>query len=263
MATMYSADMGASAGVVPPLLTARDALYLDFDGTLTDIAPRPDAVAIAQSLPPLLDALRMHLGGAVAIVTGRRLDDIDIWLAPLRLAGAGLHGAELRRTPDADSHEHRVPAAPLLARSLLERFGSDPRLLVENKGASVALHFRAAPERGDECSAAMTELATAHGLATVAGKMVVEARPPGIDKGGAIRALASHPPFRGRRPVFVGDDVTDEDGFAAAQAAGGIGIKVGAPAGSARYNCGDVGAVHAWLDASLLHLRKSPGSVHG
>ncbi|MFA5939945.1 MAG: trehalose-phosphatase [Sinimarinibacterium sp.] len=253
----------ASAGVVPPLLSARDALYLDFDGTLTDIAPRPDAVAIAQTLPPLLDALRMLLGGAVAIVTGRRLDDIDTWLAPLRLAGAGLHGAELRRTPDADSFEHRVPAAPLIARSLMERFGSDPRLIVENKGASVALHFRAAPERGDECAAAMAELAAAHGLGAIAGKMVVEARPPGVDKGSAIRALASDPPFRGRRPVFVGDDVTDEDGFAAVQAEGGVGIKVGERTGAAHYNCADVGAVHAWLDASLLHLRQSPRRIHG
>ncbi|MEQ1438960.1 trehalose-phosphatase [Fontimonas sp. SYSU GA230001] len=246
----------ASAGVVPPLLSARDALYLDFDGTLTDIAPHPDAVTIARQLPALIDALRTHLDGAVAIVTGRRLDDIDTWLAPLRLVGAGLHGAELRRTPTGDSVEHRSPEVPVVARSLLDRFGADSRLLVENKGASVALHFRSAPERARECTAAMRALATTHGLVTIAGKMVVEARAPGIDKGRAILALASAPPFQGRRPVFVGDDVTDEDGFAAVQASGGFGIKVGDCETRARYRCADVDAVHHWIEACVQHLNE-------
>lgn len=241
---------------MPPLLTAGDALYLDFDGTLTDIAPRPDAVVISRELPSLLDALRTQLDGAVAIITGRRLDEIDTWLAPLRLAGAGLHGAELRRGPDADSSEHRSPAIPLIAKSLVQRFGDDPRLIVENKGASVALHFRAAPARADECITALTELAQTHGLGTVLGKMVVEARPPGIDKGVALRALAAHPPFSRRRPVFVGDDVTDEAGFTAVNADGGFGVKVGDGITGARYRCHGVDSVHAWLAASLVHLQQ-------
>lgn len=246
----------AGEGVVPPLLTARDALYLDFDGTLTDIAPRPDAVVIARDLPGLLGSLRERLGGAVAIITGRRLDDIDTWLSPLRLAGAGLHGAELRRAPDADSSEHRVPAVAAIAKALMQRFGDDRRLLIENKGASVALHFRAAPECAQDCAAAMTELASAHGLAVLPGKMVVEARPPGIDKGKALRSLAAHAPFSRRRPVFVGDDLTDEAGFAAVQSAGGVGVKVGDGASGARYRCSDVAAVHAWLRASAEELQR-------
>jgi trehalose 6-phosphate phosphatase len=244
-------------GTAPPLLAAGDALYLDFDGTLTDIAPRPDAVVIARDLPDLLGSLRERLGGAVAIITGRRLDDIDTWLSPLRLAGAGLHGAELRRAPDADSSEHRIPAVAAIAKALMQRFGDDRRLLVENKGASVALHFRAAPERAQDCTAAMAELANAHGLAVLPGKMVVEARPSGIDKGKALRSLAAHAPFSRRRPVFVGDDVTDEAGFAAVQSAGGVGVKVGDGASRARYRCSDVAAVHAWLRASAAQLQKN------
>lgn len=243
---------------MPPPLSASDALYLDFDGTLTQIAPRPDAVVVARALPPLLDTLRDRLDGAVAIVTGRRLDDIDSWLAPLRLAGAGLHGAELRTAPDADSREHRLPQIAIVAKALMQRFGDDQRILVENKGASVAVHFRAAPERGDECAAALGELAAVHALALVPGKMVVEARPPGVDKGAALHALAAQPPFSGRRPVFVGDDVTDEAGFAAAQAADGFGVKVGDGPSTARYHCTDVADVHRWLQASADAL--DPGA---
>lgn len=248
-------SIATSEDVVPPLLTAGDALYLDFDGTLTDIAPRPDAVTISRELPQLLEALRTQLDGAVAIVTGRRLDEIDTWLAPLRLAGAGLHGAELRRGPDTDSSEHRTPAVPIIAKALQQRFGADSRLIVENKGASVALHFRAAPARAAECIEALTELAQVQGLDIVLGKMVVEARPPGIDKGVALRALATHPPFSRRRPVFVGDDVTDEAGFAAVHADGGFGVKVGDGATAARYRCHGVDGVHAWLEESLIHLQ--------
>ncbi len=247
----------AGEGMVP-LLAAGDALYLDFDGTLTDIAPRPDAITIATELPELLATLCTQLDGAVAIVTGRRLDDIDTWLAPLRLAGAGLHGAELRRAPEADSSEQRVPAAALIAKALRAQFGADPRLIVENKGASVALHFRAAPERADDCRRALAALAAEHGLELIHGKMVVEARRPGIDKGTAIRSLAAQAPFRGRRPVFVGDDVTDEAGFAAVQADGGVGIKVGPGDSAARHRCTDVAAVHRWLRAGIAQLRAAP-----
>lgn len=245
------------AGVAPPLLSVGDALYLDFDGTLTDIAPRPDAVAVAQTLPPLLEALRARLDGGVAVITGRRLDDVDTWLAPLRLAGAGLHGAELRSRPDADSREHREPAIALLAQTLQRRFADDSRVVIENKGASLALHFRAAPERAQECASALERLATTHGLKIIHGKMVLEVCPSGIDKGAALRALAAHPPFRRRRPVFVGDDITDEAGFAAAHADGGHGVKVGAGVSVARHRCPDVDAVHAWLRASLIHLERS------
>ena len=238
----------------PPLLDRSAALYLDFDGTLADIALRPDGVVVREPLPALLAAMSARLGGAVAVITGRRLADVDALLAPLCLPGAGLHGAELR--PDA-GHVIRMPAPAALgalADTLRERFGTDGRLIVEDKGAAVALHFRLAPEREAECVAAMRALAAAAGLDVIAGSRVVEARPRGVDKGGALRALASAAPFAARRPVFVGDDVTDEDGFRAAAALGGHGIKVGAGATAARYRILEVPEVHAWMRTSMTAM---------
>ncbi|MGH8250725.1 MAG: trehalose-phosphatase, partial [Steroidobacteraceae bacterium] len=135
-------------------------------------------------------------------------------------------------------------------------FGGDPRLLIEDKGAGVALHYRRAPERAGECIAAMRELAAAAGLAVITGKNIVEARPRGTDKGVAVELLAVHAPFSARPPVFVGDDVTDEDGFRAAERAGGHGVKVGPGATAARYRLDRVGEVHDWLDSSLTALEQ-------
>jgi len=238
----------------PPALSMADALYLDFDGTLADLAPRPDRVVILGALPGLLMDLRARLGGAVAMVTGRPLADVDALLAPAALAGAGLHGAELRPHPGVASLIHRPNSVPPLLRALHERFDADQRLVIEDKGAAVALHYRLAPERAEECVAIMRALAVAPDLRVIAGNMVVEARPRNADKGAALRALALHAPFVARVPVFVGDDATDEDGFRAAAVLGGRGVKVGAGPTVARYCLDDVGAVHAWLRASLQAL---------
>lgn len=247
------ADAGTRAR--PPLLSATAALFLDFDGTLADIALHPDEVVVSEPLPQLLLALREQLAGAVAVVTGRRLAAVDAMLAPALLAGSGLHGAELRAESGG---EPRLDADPggggPLARALAARFADDPRIYVEDKGAGVSLHYRRAPERAHECAAAMQELAPKDRFDVTAGHMVVEARPRGADKGSALAALARLPPFAGRAPVFVGDDATDEDAFRAAERLGGYGVKVGPGPTAARYRIAEVGRVHEWLHESLAAL---------
>lgn len=238
----------------PPLLQHDSALFLDFDGTLADFAQHPDGVTIDAGLPALLAALRARLGGAVALVTGRTLAGLDSIAGLPAQAAAGLHGLELRfesgrtmssGTPDGASH---------IARQLRQQFRADPRLVVEDKGAAVALHWRQAPERAEECIAAMKGVAASPEFEVLRGHAVVEARPRGTNKGAALSALSKHGSFAGRRPVFVGDDVTDEDGFRAAALLGGFGVKVGPGETAARYRMSDVGEVHAWLAASLTAL---------
>ncbi|MGH8446197.1 MAG: trehalose-phosphatase [Solimonas sp.] len=231
----------------PPLLTSRDALFLDFDGTLTEIAARPDLVVMEPGLIALIERTQRLLGGALAIVSGRPLREIDRHLLPLQLPGAGQHGAELRVHGDATPQRRIWPGMNRAAEALRQRFGHDPELLVEVKGAAVAVHYRSAPQRAGECQAAAREIADQNGLAVLVGKMVVEVRPRGLHKGIAVEALLARPLFSGRRPVFVGDDTTDEDGFALVQSRGGSGIKVGDGDSCARYRLADVEAVHRWL----------------
>ena len=244
----------------PPLLQANAALYLDFDGTLAALAPHPAGVNIEDSLPALLAGVRACLDGAVALVTGRSLAALDALTGLPRYAGAGLHGLEWRLAA-GETHSAGNPAgASPIVQALRERFAADPRLFIEDKGAAVALHWRQAPERAEEAVAAMNAIVTSPDFEIQLGHALVEARPRGADKGAAVRMLAAHAPFAGRRPVFVGDDVTDEDGFREAQAEGGDGVKVGDGATGARYRVDSVGAVHAWLAASLAALsRGAPG----
>lgn len=245
----------AGTDVRPPLLSTTAALYLDFDGTLADIALHPDEVVVSEPLPQLLLALRERLAGAVAVVTGRRLAAVDALIAPARLAGSGLHGAELRLDGAAPAQLSADPAGAWpLAQALRQRFAGDPRVYVEDKGAAVSLHYRRAPERERDCREAMRELAPAGRFDVTEGSRVIEARPRGADKGAALAALARRPPFAGRAPVFVGDDVTDEDGFRAAGRLGGHGVKVGPGPTAARYRIAEVGRVHDWLHESLAAM---------
>jgi trehalose 6-phosphate phosphatase len=243
----------------PPLLHANAALYLDFDGTLAAYAPHPDGVAVDDTLPALLAGLRERLAGAVALVSGRSLAALDALTGLPRFAAAGLHGFEWRLETGDTTASGRPAGTRAIVAALRERFGADPRLVIEDKGAAVALHYRRAPERAAECIAAMRELAHAPEFEVITGHAVVEARPQGVDKGAALRALCAHAPFAGRRPVFVGDDVTDEDGFAVARELGGYGVKVGPGPTAAPYRIDAVQSVYAWLAASLEALRrKSP-----
>jgi trehalose 6-phosphate phosphatase len=240
----------------PPDLTRDAALFLDFDGTLTEIAPRPDAVRPRAPLPALLTELQHLLGGAVAVVSGRPLAEIDAYLGPSQFAGAGVHGAEIRHRPREQIRRNGSPPAGALVRAVRQRFEPEPLLVVEDKGAAVALHYRQAPDRAEECIQFMRQVARDHGFDLLIGKAVVEARPAGINKGGALVALMAELPFRGRRPVFIGDDVTDEEGFAAIERQGGVAIKVGPGESRARYRLADVTAVHAWLERAIGHLRE-------
>ena len=242
------------AGLVPPPLDhARHGLFLDYDGTLVAIAATPEAAVPDADTRRLLGDLEQRLGGALAIVTGRPVGDIDRFLAPLRPTVAGLHGLDLRcRGRPTDEPQ---PASPALApvRQAFRAFGDRfAGTLVEDKRLSIALHYRQRPEAAEAALELARRLVTesAGALRLQSGKMVVELLPAGSDKGAAIAALAALPPFAGRVPVFLGDDVTDEAGFRTVNALGGLSVRVGAGVSAAACHLADVPAVHAWLAQS-------------
>jgi trehalose 6-phosphate phosphatase len=237
----------------PPQVEHGDALFLDFDGTLAEFADRPDDVVVDSLLVRQIERLCDQLGGALAVVTGRALEDIDRLLAPAHLLGAGLHGAQLR-LPDGERWpKPLLRNADALIASLHALLPVDSAIWIENKRAAVAVHYRLAPNRRSEILRAVRIVAAEHGLDTVDGKLVFELRIPEIDKGRAIQSMLLVPPFKGRRPVFVGDDTTDEDGFAAVEGAGGFSVKVGIGPSGAQFRLDDVPDVHRWLAASAAN----------
>ncbi len=255
---LWSNDPMAESGTEarPPLLQPDAALFLDFDGTLAEFAQHPDGVTIDAALPALLAALRARLGGAVALVTGRTLARLDALTGLPPQTAAGLHGLELRFESGRTVSAGNPDGASHIARQLREQFRADSRLVIEDKGAGVALHWRQAPERAEECIAAMKEAAAAPEFEILRGHALIEARPRGTNKGAALAALSNHGSFAGRRPVFVGDDVTDEDAFRAAALLGGYGVKVGPGETGAHFRVSDVDEVHAWLAESLSVLTR-------
>jgi trehalose 6-phosphate phosphatase len=233
----------------PPLPSPGWAWFLDIDGTLIEIADTPSAIHIPPELPGLLQALADRHGGAVALVSGRTVENIARLVAPFHPPAAGLHGLERRL---ADGRVLRPDPSPLLdgiRRSLSDFAAANPGVILEDKGLSLALHYRLAPHR-EAAARAVAEAAVAGHpeLRLQAGKMVFEIRPRGADKGGALRAFMAEPPFAGRVPVFVGDDVTDEDGFKAANALGGISVMIGPPRPTAAsFRLADVAGLRRWL----------------
>lgn len=236
----------------PPLPDRGSALFFDFDGTLTDIAEHPDAVMVLPGVPQRLAALAQALNGAVAVVSGRPVSEIDHWLQPLRLPAAGVHGAE-RRGPDGFLRRIATPdltPARVLVEELVRRH---PSLLMEAKPGALALHYRGADALEDECVATMTEAQRrVEGLALMCGKKVIELKPRRASKGQAVRAFLDERPFRSRRPWVFGDDVTDEVAFEAVLGLGGVAVKVGAGETLAPYRLADPAALHAWMD-TVLH----------
>ena len=226
--------MSGPLSLPPPPLSpdtgpiADAALFLDFDGTLVEIAPRPDAVQVQPGLPRLLQRLATGLNGALAIVSGRPLRDLDHFL-PVPIAKVGDHGATLRPVPGQPSESPDLPGAPGAwrerAATLLERF---PGTLIEDKEHGFVVHYRLAPAAGPEAKALLDELvAEAPGAFTLLeARMAWEVRPLGASKGTAVRSLMNRVPFAGRRPVFIGDDVTDEEGMAVAREFGGLGLRL-------------------------------------
>ncbi len=232
-----------------PAITDRMALLLDLDGTLIDFAPTPDAVVVPPGLPPALSALHRRLGGALAIVTGRPVDQIDRLLPGIPHAVAGEHGAAIRHAPGAPIERGDHPPIPAAWLAKTETaLAAHPGALLERKAHGVTLHFRQAPGAGPflrTLADALVAQLPSHAL--LAGKMVWEVRPRGVDKGNAVRALMARPPFLGRAPLFVGDDVTDDDAIQAARALGGLGLRVDQAFGSPQ-------GVRDWLAAEAARV---------
>lgn len=257
-ATHKDASLTLAESWAPPL-DARSALFLDVDGTLLEIAPRPELVRVPDGLPSLIVRLSAQREGALALISGRPLAQLDRLFQPWQGAAAGLHGLERRRADgilacvvDGASAAALDRLRPKLAALAADGTG----LILEDKGGTLALHYRAAPQREAEIRAVVDALH--HGIGSVlrliTGKMVVEFQPRSADKGRAIAAFLAEPPFLGRRPIFVGDDTTDEDGFAEIRRRGGLAVRVG-PFGDAtiaNYCLPSAEAVLAWLASGGL-----------
>jgi trehalose 6-phosphate phosphatase len=234
----------------PPLSGA--ALFIDIDGTLLEIAATPLAVCVEPQLTELLRTLLVRTNGALALVSGRSIAEIDALFVPLTLPAAGLHGFE-RRGASGAYESRRLPAAAALEqarRSMLELADRHPGLLVEDKRFSLALHYRRAPELESVVVRAMTDIAAnvRPEFELQMGKMVAELRPAGATKGAAVREFMSEPPFNGRLPIYIGDDLTDESAFEWVNEAGGLSIAVNVSgATAARQRLPSVSAVRAWL----------------
>lgn len=224
------------------------ALFLDFDGTLVDIAPTPDSISVPERLASRLVNISLRFGGRVALVSGRSLADIENHLGPLEIARAGSHGSDC-----LSAQGKRIGAAPRALDPIVEQelsalVSAHEGLAPERKSHGVALHFRAAPALEAAVTEAARSIAARHGLHAKAGKCVVELVWPEASKAAAVRHFMASKPFAGAIPVFIGDDVTDEDGFLAAAELGGFGVIVGnRPDTSARFRIPDPSSVMRWL----------------
>ena len=244
---------------VPPLLTRDQALFLDVDGCLLELAPSPGEVEVPPWLAGLLTDLGETLDQAVAVISGRSLAVVDTLLAPWHAAGAGVHGAEIR-LPGTERIQFVQRSAAAIVARLRAQFVDAPEVLIEDKGAAVAIHFARCPEREAECEAALLDaMRVVPGMRMQAGRLVREAVPADSDKGTALRVLMQHAPFAGRTPVFAGDDRTDEAAFVEADTHRGFGVKVGAGATAAKHRLGTPNQVLLWLQASLASMRGENG----
>lgn len=224
------------------------ALFLDFDGTLVDIAPRPGDIHVPGQLRARLHDLRDRLEGRLALVSGRALDDLRNHLGDIAICRAGSHGASRFL---ADGSRLGTEPRGLSPESVAElrAFAEEHGLFYETKAHGGALHFRGNPEKRDATLAFAERFAATRDLCVTSGKGVAELVRPGATKAAAVEAFMRITPFSGAAPVFIGDDVTDEDGFAGAEDFGGFGIAVGErPSARARYRLDSVAAVHNWLE---------------
>jgi len=240
-----------SPATPPAFDPARTAFFFDFDGTLVDIAEDPQAVELRPEVRDHLDAIHRATGGATAVISGRPIHELDTFLSPLRLAVAGVHGLERR---SADGIVTSVEVDDDLIREIarpIEAFARENEgLIAERKSGSVALHYRQRPDLEEACRALAAALQDRDSrLRLLHGKMVVELKAGGRTKGDAIADFMAELPFRGRVPVFAGDDVTDEDGFRMLARWNGISIKVGEGATAATCRVANPAAFRDWLQA--------------
>lgn len=239
----------------PPIdLLTGASLFIDFDGTLVELIDRPDEVVIDAPLRDLLGKVGAALPGRVAIVTGRSIDQIDRFLGDLTggMAVAGSHGIERRLSNGALTVPDHLPDIAPASRALVRFASRHPGTIVEHKRYGIALHYRLAPQIEDEAHAIVRDLADQFGFGFQTGKMMAELKIAGGDKGQAVSAFLQQPAMAGTDPWFIGDDLTDEAGFAAAKRLGGGGIFVGPPRETAAtYALADVTAVRAWLTEAI------------
>jgi trehalose 6-phosphate phosphatase len=239
----------------PPAPRLNWAYFLDVDGTLIHFADTPEAVTVDRALVELVTKVFRETGGALALVSGRMISDLHHRFAMSQLPLAGLHGLE-RRDSSGQLWFH---TAPLVAKSAIKEalapaLTRHSGLLLEDKGLTLALHYRRAPRLAGYVHQLVAHLVSlqGNGLEVQPGKYVVEIKPAGVDKGTAIAAFLSEQPFRGRRPVFIGDDLTDERGFAEVNKVKGVTVKVGPGPSCACFRLPDVTAVHHWLGLMLI-----------
>ena len=233
----------------PPIDPARHALFLDFDGTLAALVDDPGAVSVDPSGLEVLARLQRDLSGALAIVSGRRIADLDRFLAPLDFAAAGVHGLERRAWPGGEVEMLAGPEILDDVRHALARVTEiNQRLSLEDKDTALVLHYRTAPDLRDVAQAAVARATRdRNDLVVMQGSGIVEVHPAGMDKGKALEAMMRGEPFEGRVPIYAGDDTTDEFALKTVRAMGGVSIKVGAQESAAEYRLADVAAVHRWL----------------
>lgn len=235
----------------PERLLEQASLFLDFDGTIVEIASRPDAVKVEVRLQHLMSTLSTRLKDRIAIVSGRSAGQIRDLFGQPAFAISGSHGIELHWpdgriiTPAVDGQREAI----LVELSALER--AHPGIIVEEKPFGIALHYRLAPHMENECWRLAKHIATLTGYSLQAGKMVVELVTAGANKGNAVQAFMRQPPMAGTRPVFIGDDDTDESGFLMAAQLGGVGVLVGAPRPTAAtFGLANVDQTLRWLETA-------------
>lgn len=231
------------------------AVFLDFDGTLVPIVARPQDVWLADESRQMLERLIAATGGAVAMISGRGIADLQSHLRDLPVALSGSHGLEFALPGAAVSAASGdAPALDATLADLGPLAGSEA-LLLERKPGAVALHYRNRPDLAETCRSAVARAAETHKLRCLHGNMVSEAVLPGVDKGTALRRFMEHPPFKDRIPLMIGDDTTDEDGFAAAQALGGCGLRIGGTDSCAQYRVATMQQALSWLSRLVIPRR--------
>lgn len=235
----------------PPVALGRPiALFLDLDGVLAPMAPRPDDVGPDDRRTATLTALDRALDGRMAIISGRTISEIDRIASGAALSAAGVHGLERRLRGGQIQRPNAAPGVAAALAAFHEFARERPGVLVEDKAVSAGLHYRQFPDAETEARALADRIAIDTGLTLQPGHWVLELKTPGADKGSAVTAFMGEAPFTGALPIMLGDDLTDEAGFIAAEALGGFGVLVGAPRRTAaRYGLPGVEAVLDWLDA--------------